>query len=150
MCADSFFTLSSSVVLKSNGKIKALASNRLYRFNNKNTWANVFDDVLDPEEFCMGKTDQVFVTVSDKSGIEVYEPDMRETIKVVQEFDNKLKYVTFTVNRYNSTDEEENNNVQAQGQEARKNVFDVMMGGARQINKSPVKFDEKSPHFTGM
>ena len=150
--ADSFFTLSSSVVLKINRKVKSLASNRLYRFNNKHTWNDVFDDVLDPEEFDMRKTDQVFVTVSDKSGVETYEPDMGEPIQVVQEFDSRLKYATFTVNRTDDSDDENNNTVQEAARPAKKNVFKVMMGNAREINctKNPVKFDEHAPRFTGM
>ena len=36
--ADSYFTLSSSVVVKTDNKVKAIVSNRLNRFNNKKTW----------------------------------------------------------------------------------------------------------------
>lgn len=88
--ADSFFTLSSSVILKVNKKIKPIVSNRLYRFNSKKTWNDVFDEVADPDEIGMRKTDEVVVNVSDISGLQTFEPDMSESIEVVQEFDNKL------------------------------------------------------------
>lgn len=131
--------------------MKPIASNRLYRFNNKKTWHDVFDDVLDAEELLMKKTDEVSVQVSDKSGVESFQPDMTEPIQVVQDFDNRLKYVTFTVKRYttdNSDDDENNNTVQEAA--AQKTFFDVMMGNARQLNctKNPIKFDEQAPRFT--
>ena len=46
--ADSYFTLSSSVVVKNDNKVKPIVSNRLYRFNNKKTWNDVFDEVTRP------------------------------------------------------------------------------------------------------
>ena len=46
--ADSYFTLSSSVVVKTDNKVKPIVSNRLYRFNNKKTWNDVFDEVTIP------------------------------------------------------------------------------------------------------
>jgi hypothetical protein len=55
--ADSYFTLSSSVVVKTDNKVKPIVSNRLYRFNNKKTWNDVFDEVTDPEEVDLKKTD---------------------------------------------------------------------------------------------
>lgn len=83
--AASFFTLSSSVILKVNKKIKPIVSNRLYRFNSKKTWNDVFDEVADPDEIGMRKTDEVVVNVLDKSGLQTFEPDMSESIEVVQE-----------------------------------------------------------------
>jgi hypothetical protein len=53
-------------------------SNRLYRFNNKKTWNDVFDEVTDPEEVDLKKTDQILVTVSDRAG-QTFEPDMEES-----------------------------------------------------------------------
>lgn len=47
-------------------------SNRLYRFNNKKTWNDVFDEVADPDEIGMRKTDDVVVNVSDKSGLQKF------------------------------------------------------------------------------
>jgi hypothetical protein len=41
---------------------------RLYRFNNKKTWNDVFDEVTDPEEVDLKKMDQILVTVSDRAG----------------------------------------------------------------------------------
>ena len=65
--ADSYFTLSSSVVVKTDNKVKLIVSNRLYRFNNKKTWNDVFDELTDPEEVDLKKTDQILVTVSKQS-----------------------------------------------------------------------------------
>jgi hypothetical protein len=53
-------------------------SNRLYRFNYKKTWNDVFDEVTDPEEVDLKKTDQILVTVSDRAG-QTFEPDMEES-----------------------------------------------------------------------
>ena len=76
--ADSYFTLSSSVVVKTDNKVKPIVSNRLYRFNNKKTWNDVFDEVTDLEEVDLKKTDQILVTVSDRAG-QTFEPDMEES-----------------------------------------------------------------------
>ena len=61
--ADSYFTLSSSVVVKTDNKVKPIVSNRLYRYNNKKTWNDIFDEVTDPEEVDLKKTDQILGTV---------------------------------------------------------------------------------------
>lgn len=97
--ADSYFTLSSSVVVKTDNKVKPIVSNRLYRFNNKKTWNDVFDEVTDPEEVDLKKTDQILVTVSDRAG-QTFEPDMEEPIQVVQEFDRRLKFATDSLERH--------------------------------------------------
>ena len=76
--ADSYFTLSSSVVVKIDNKVKPIVSSRLYRFNNKKTWNDVFDEVTDPEEVDLKKMDQILVTVSDRAG-QIFEPDMEES-----------------------------------------------------------------------
>ena len=49
-----------------------------YRFNNKKTWNDVFDEVTDPEEVDLKKTDQILVTVSNRAG-QTFEPDMEES-----------------------------------------------------------------------
>jgi hypothetical protein len=66
--ADSYFTLSSSVVVKADNKVKPIVLNRLYRINQKKTWNEVFDEVTDPEEVDLKKTDQILTTVSDRAG----------------------------------------------------------------------------------
>ena len=76
--ADSYFTLSSSVVVKTDNKVKPIVSNRLYRFNNKKTWNDVFDEVTDPDELDLKKTDQILVTVSDRAG-QTFEPNIEES-----------------------------------------------------------------------
>jgi hypothetical protein len=43
-------------------------SNRLYRYNNKKTWNDIFDEVTDPEEVDLKKTDQILGTVLDRAG----------------------------------------------------------------------------------
>ena len=58
--------------------MKPIGSNRIYRFNNKKTWNDVFDEVTDPEEVDLKKTDQFLVTVSDRAG-QIFEPDMEES-----------------------------------------------------------------------
>ena len=49
-----------------------------YRFNTKKTWNDVFDEVIDPEEVDLKKTDKILVTVSDRAG-QTFEPDMEES-----------------------------------------------------------------------
>ena len=61
--ADSYFTLSSSVVFKTDNKVKPIVSNRFYRFNNKKTWNDVFEEAIDPEEVNLKKTDQILVSL---------------------------------------------------------------------------------------
>ena len=73
--ADSYFTRSSSVVVKTDNKVKPIVSNR---FNPKKTWNDVFDEVIDLEEVDLKKTDQILVTVSDRVG-QTFEPDMEES-----------------------------------------------------------------------
>ena len=63
--SDSYFTLSSSVVVKTANKVKPIVSNR---FNPQKTWNDVFDEVIDLEEVDLKKTDQILVTVSDRAG----------------------------------------------------------------------------------
>jgi hypothetical protein len=58
--------------------VKPIVSNRLYRFNNKKTWNDVFDKVTNPEEVDLKKTDQILVTISDRAG-QTFEPDMEES-----------------------------------------------------------------------
>ena len=61
---DSYFTLSSSVVVKIDNKVKPIVSNRLYRLKKqKQTWNDVFDEVTDPEEVDLKKTDQILVSL---------------------------------------------------------------------------------------
>ena len=76
--ADSYFTLSSSVVVKADNKVKPIVLNRLYRINQKKTWNEVFDEVTDPEEVDLKKTDQILTTVSDRAG-QTFELDMEES-----------------------------------------------------------------------
>ena len=49
-----------------------------YRFNKKKTWNDVFDEVTDPEEVDLKKTDQIIVTISDRAG-QTFESDMEES-----------------------------------------------------------------------
>ena len=61
---DSYFTLSSSVVVKIDNKVKPIVSNRLYRLKKqKQTWNDVFDEVTDLEEVDLKKTDQILVSL---------------------------------------------------------------------------------------
>jgi hypothetical protein len=53
---DSYFTLSSSVVVKIDNKVKPIVSNRLYRLKKQTqTWNDVFNEVTDPEEVTLEK-----------------------------------------------------------------------------------------------
>lgn len=61
------------------------------------------------DDFFLRKTDEICVTVSDRSG-HSFEPDLEEPIQVVQEFDSTLKFATFVVNRYASSSKENDTN----------------------------------------
>jgi hypothetical protein len=87
-----FFTLSSSVHVKIGLKSRPIVSNRLYRFENTNTWHEVFVEVCD-DDFFLRKTEEICVTVSDRSG-HSFEPDLEEPIQVVQEFDSALQFAS--------------------------------------------------------
>ena len=87
-----FFTLSSSVHIKIGLKSRPIVSNRLYRFENTNTWHEVFVEVFD-DDFFLRKTEEICVTVSDRSG-HSFEPDLEEPIQVVQEFDSALQFAS--------------------------------------------------------
>ena len=142
-----FFTLSSSVIIKynDNNKVKNIVSNRLYRYKHNLTWSNVFDEVVD-ENVELKKTDFVTVSVSSKTGagVECFEPDINEPICVVQEFDKRLKFATFTINR-DAVDEDAvthkdgNNNKKA-------DAFAIMMGTQTlsACNKDPIKINKDS------
>lgn len=122
---DGKFTLTSSVRVKFTGnKIKPVVINRLYSYPNTLTWQEVYEDVADLEDINLGKTDTVVVvsdSVSDKlSGGQVFEPDFEESIKIVQEFDKMLKYVTFTIVQDGQDDVNNNTTTNA-------DAFDVLM-----------------------
>jgi hypothetical protein len=53
--ADSYFTLSLSVVVKTDNKVKPIVSNRLYRFNNKKTW-NDAPEILQQKQKNLGRS----------------------------------------------------------------------------------------------
>jgi len=94
------FTLCSSVLAKCGSESKNLCKNRLYEYDDDETWNDVLHDVLDGEDFTFHKTDTVTACVSDKlMGTATFMPDMEEPIRIVKKFDRTLKYVTFTVNR---------------------------------------------------
>ena len=66
--------------------------------------------MADLEDSGQTKTDGIIISVTDKvSWVQVFEPDLEEEIRVVQEFDKCLKFVTFTILR-DSTEQDINNN----------------------------------------
>jgi hypothetical protein len=68
--------------------------NKLHSFPKDWTWADILNDIIDPDKFSVDKLDEIIVTVSDKiGGINTFEPDINKQIKVVHEFDNRLKFV---------------------------------------------------------
>jgi hydroxymethylpyrimidine/phosphomethylpyrimidine kinase len=91
--------LCSTVIVKCGNEKKTLCKNRLYEFNDENTWTDVLHDVLD-EDFTFHKTDTFSACISDKlTGTTTLSPDMEESIRVVKDFDKTSKYVTFTIHR---------------------------------------------------
>lgn len=130
------FTLCSSVVAKCGTESKNLCRNRLYEYDDDETWNDVLHDVLEGEDFTLHKTDTVNAVVADKlMGTITFTPDMEEPIRIVKEFDQTLKYVIFTVNRDKDvglTNPDNNNNRQTTTQSA----FKVMMDSCR-LKKCP-------------
>ncbi|XP_048735903.1 BTB/POZ domain-containing protein 6-like [Ostrea edulis] len=88
------FTLCSSVVAKCGTESKNLCRNRLYEYDDDETWNDVLHDVLEGEDFTLHKTDTVNAVVADKlMGTITFTPDMEEPIRIVKEFDQTLKSV---------------------------------------------------------
>jgi hypothetical protein len=56
----------------------------------KKTWNDVFDEVTNPEEVDLKKTDQISVTVSDRAG-QTFEPDMEESGPCP--YDNPMRFL---------------------------------------------------------
>ena len=66
--------------------------------------------MADLEDSGQTKTNGIIISVTDQvSWVQVFEPDLEEEIRVVQEFDKRLKFVTFTILR-DSTEQDINNN----------------------------------------
>ena len=94
------FTLCTSVIAKYGNDTKTLCKNRLYEYDDDETWNDVLQDVLHGEDFTFHKTDTVIATVSAKlTETATFTPDLEEPIRIVKDFDSTLKYVKFTVNR---------------------------------------------------
>jgi hypothetical protein len=72
--------------------------------------------------------------------------DYEEPIKVVQEFDPQLKFVTFTVHRDPKYEDVDNN---IHPLPPLKSAFEVLMTRQNPYNKVHVKFSEEAPRFTG-
>ena len=72
----------------------------------------MFDEIADPDEIGLKKTDCVLVTVANKLNdtATVFEPDFKEEIGVVKDFDKNLEFATFTIIRDGSDDIAKNYN----------------------------------------
>lgn len=141
-------TFSSSVRLKYNSKIKAIAVNKLYSFNKEWTWADILHDITDPDKFAIDKLDDIVITVSDKiQSVGGFEPDINEQIKVVHEFDNKLKFVQFDIIRETPAASDANNNPPAA---SNTNAFEMLMSQSWSLSKIPSKIDVNAARFTGV
>lgn len=143
--------LSSSVRIKYKdaSKVLPIVVNRLYSFSKRCTWNDVLNDLTTDDGHNIDKLDEVTVSVSDKMANGVtFEPDFAEEIRVVHDFDKRLKYVQFDIIRDAPPSNDKNNN---QTNSNAQNAFDVLMRKANtQANsKVPSKLDETAPRFTG-
>jgi hypothetical protein len=144
-------TFSSTIRLKykQNTKVTPIVVNRLYSFPSRYTWSEVVHELTTDNEkdsFHIDKLDEVCITVSDKvsNGIQ-FEPDLEEEIRVVHDFDKRLKYVIFDIMRdwpstFDKSGDENNNTT---------NAFDIMMKNRRENVKFASKLDENAPRFNG-
>ena len=91
----------------------------------------VCDEVVYPEELTLKKRDYVADTVSDKTGHQTFQLDYEEPIQVVQEFDPRLKFVTFTIHRDPEND--------IHPPPPLKSAFEVLMTRQNSCNKFKVR-----------
>ena len=121
---------------------------KLYSFPKDWTWANVLNDIIDPDEFSVDKLDKIIVTVSYKiGGIYTFELDINEQIKVVHKFDNRLKFVQFDIIRETPAASDANNNPPAA---LNTNAFERLLSQSGSLNKILSKIDVNAARFTGV
>ena len=148
------YTVASSVNIKTGNKVRNIVSNRLYRFNNKLTWKRFSMKSYIQRNWhwkkwtmwpilsqSLTKLPTVLVTKRFNQ-----KADYEEPIQVVQEFDPRLKFVTFTVHRDPKYEDVDNN---IHPPPPLKSTFEVLMTRQNLCNKVPVKFSEEAPRFTG-
>ena len=94
------FIICVSVIAKCGKSNKKICNNRILEYSTECTWDDVYHDITNDTDFRPHKADVLNVSLSDKlDGTMTFHPDLHEGLHVVKEFNQRLKYVTFTVTR---------------------------------------------------
>jgi len=100
----SLLTLCSNVNIRESDSTKNIIRNRLYEYETDMTWKDILNELLDEiPGTSIGKADTVAVALTPKLNSNISEcfyPDIDETISVVKEFDDRLKYATFEIEKF--------------------------------------------------
>lgn len=145
------FTLCSTIKLnfKNTNKVRQITNNRLCRFDNSNTWRTVLTEVAG-DKITVRPSDEISVQVSNNVGsvsANIFQPSIDEAISVVQDFDNKLKFATFTISREGDDDQCSDSD---SGGDRKQSAFDVLMSTGTTFTKLPKPIDVSSQaRFTG-
>ncbi|KAL3865743.1 hypothetical protein ACJMK2_043103 [Sinanodonta woodiana] len=92
------FIICVSVIAKCGKSNKKICNNRILEYSTECTWDDVYHDIINDTDFRPHKADVLNVSLSDKlDGMMTFHPDLHEGLHVVKEFNQRLKYVTFTV-----------------------------------------------------
>ena len=140
-------TFSVSVLVNNDGKPqKTLVKNVIRKFQDTDTWFDVFDVACEAVELPKTLTEnfekyaQVQVS-SDVSSTNVFDADPYDTIKTLKQFDPSLKYVTIKL-KYPDLSESKGN----EGETV--DAFSILMTSTAN-KKKPTKMPSDKPMFTG-
>lgn len=145
------FTICSSIVVSCGEQKKNICSNRLYQYETDCTWEDVYEDLIQDENFSRHKTDVVSVTVSNSlqctssSCSLSMTPDFYNKISVVRDFDKTLKYVSFKVVRDKDIGLTESETAETPPASS---INDVLMKASMEKKSAGLK-DSESTRFTG-
>jgi len=89
-----------NVFVTEKDESKRIVVNKINSCDSEDIWDDVLTDLLDAVDEPMHKTDVVTVSVAQSTtSTEKFHPDGRESIRVLYDFDQTLKYVTFVIER---------------------------------------------------
>ncbi|KAL3856739.1 hypothetical protein ACJMK2_011462 [Sinanodonta woodiana] len=127
-------------------------NNRILEYSTECTWDDVYHDITNDTDFHPHKADVLKVSLSDKlDGTMTFHPDLHEGLHVVKEFNQRLKYVTFTVTRDESgLDDVSSTTTSTENQQAppARTAFSVLMSTSV-ATKLPQLKDTNAERFTG-
>ncbi|KAL3875452.1 hypothetical protein ACJMK2_033399 [Sinanodonta woodiana] len=146
------FIICVSVIAKCGKSNKKICNNRILEYSTECTWDDVYHDIINDTDFRPHKADVLNVSLSDKlDGTMTFHPDLHEGLHVVKEFNQRLKYVTFTVTRDESVglDDVSSTTTSTENQQAppARTAFSVLMSTSV-ATKLPQLKDTNAERFT--